>query len=111
MNKERVFLLHILESIQRIEAMAQSSTREEFDRNKDLQDIVYRRLEIIGEAVKHLPEEIKKKYPEIPWKEIIGTRDILIHAYFTIDTGLIWDIALKRLPELKKVVVKLLETF
>ncbi|MEK7548174.1 MAG: HepT-like ribonuclease domain-containing protein, partial [Patescibacteria group bacterium] len=64
-----------------------------------LQDAVTRRLEIIGEAVKNLPTELKKKYSKVPWKKITGTRDILIHEYFGTDFDLIWEVVKRELPK------------
>lgn len=66
-----------------------------------LQDAVIRRIEIIGEAVKNIPDGIKGKYPEIPWKEIAGMRDILIHEYFGIDLELTWEVVTRDIPDLK----------
>ena len=67
---------------------------------------VIRKLEIIGEAVKQLPEEIRMKHPEIPWKQIAGMRDKLVHFYFGVDTHLIWQTIHNRLPALKTAVEK-----
>jgi len=66
------------------------------------QGAVIRKLEIIGEAVKQLPTEFLENYPHIPWKQIAGMRDKLIHFYFGVDTNLIWRTIRTRLPELKK---------
>ena len=59
-------------------------------------------LEIIGEAVKRLPGNLRNKYPDIEWKKIAGLRDILIHAYFGIDVEIVWDIVQNKLPEFKE---------
>ncbi|HEC86588.1 MAG TPA: DUF86 domain-containing protein, partial [Thermoplasmatales archaeon] len=67
-----------------------------------IQDGVIRNLEIIGEAVKNLPDDIKKDYPEVEWRKIAGLRDILIHAYFGVDLEVIWDIVKNKVPELKR---------
>ena len=81
---------------------------EDFSNNELIQDGVIRNLEIIGEAVKNLPEDIKKDYPEVEWRKIAGLRDILIHAYFGVDLEVIWDIVKNKVPELKEMVRKIL---
>ena len=81
---------------------------EDFSNNELIQDGVIRNLEIIGEAVKNLPDDIKKDYPEVEWRKIAGLRDILIHAYFGVDLEIIWDIVRNKVPELKEMVRKIL---
>ena len=68
-----------------------------------------RNLEIIGEAVKHLPDKVRDCSPEIEWKKIAGLRDILIHQYFGMNVTIIWDIAHQKVPELLKRVRRLLD--
>lgn len=109
MKETAVFLRHILESIERIEAVTANLTFEQFGNNSDAQDIVSRRVEIIGEAVKHIPQSLRELCPETPWKGLIGARDILIHAYFSIDAKLVWDIVAKDLPILKADIHRLLQ--
>ena len=83
----RVFIQDILESIKLIEDYAKGVSEEDFldkDNNLQMKDAIIRRLEIIGEAVKNIPDGFKRKYPNIPWKQISGMRDILIHEYFGV---------------------------
>lgn len=68
-----------------------------------------RRLEIIGEAVRNLPENFREKYPSIPWRQITGTRDKLIHEYFGVDIGLTWQVVKSDLPKLKRQILALLK--
>ncbi len=68
-------------------------TKEKFLDSTQIQDAVMRRIEIIGEAVKNIPQEVKDKYPDIPWKQMVGMRDILIHEYFGVDLELTWKVA------------------
>jgi len=64
-------------------------------------DAVMRNLQIIGEAVKQFPMEIRERYPKVAWKKIAGLRDIVTHEYFGIDDDIIWDVVHKKVPELK----------
>ena len=75
--------------------------------NKEKQNAVIRSLEIIGEAVKNIPQKIKTKYTEVPWKAIAGTRDKITHHYFEIDLELIWKMVKENLTPLKKQMVKI----
>jgi len=73
-----------------------------------IQDGVVRNLEIIGEAVKNIPEDIKRNNPDVEWRKIAGLRDILVHAYFGIDVEVVWDIVKNKVPELKEKIEKIL---
>lgn len=97
----RVFIGHILESIDLIEQYAKNLTTDKFKKNNAMQDAIIRRLEIIGEAVKNIPSSFKTKHPEIPWKQMAGMRDILIHEYFDVDLALTWSVVKLKLPSLK----------
>lgn len=105
----RIFLSHILESIELIESFLKNISKDEFLRSIQVQDAVVRRLEIIGEAVKNIPRSFRAKYPGIPWREIAGTRDIIVHEYFGVDLKLTFRIAKNDLPKLKEKISKILK--
>jgi uncharacterized protein with HEPN domain len=84
-------------------------TFSEFEKNEDLRRSFIRSLEVIGEAVKKLPPEIKGKNKNIPWKEIAGMRDKLIHDYFGVDYEIIWLTVKEDIPFLKKELEKIKE--
>ncbi len=108
MRDYRLYLEDILEAINRIEEYTRSLSFEEFAKNNLVIDAVVRNLEIIGEACRSLPEEIRQKNPDIEWRKIIGLRNILIHQYFGIDIDILWDIVKKKLPDLKLKIKRIL---
>lgn len=105
----KIFLKHILESIEEIEKYTTGVSGDKFFRDSQMQDAVIRRLEIIGEAVKNLPLAFRKKHVHIPWKEMGGMRDILIHEYFGVDIDLVWKVVEKDIPALKRQISVLLK--
>jgi uncharacterized protein with HEPN domain len=103
-----VYLKHIRDSIQRIESYLSQVDQEEFESTPLLQDGVIRQLEIIGEAVKQLPDSLREEYSAIPWTDIAGTRDKLIHDYFSVDPETVWLTTQKDLPSLHSKVKEIL---
>lgn len=82
----------------------------EFYENVEKQDAVLRRLEIIGEAVKHLPDEIREDHPDVPWRQIAGMRHIIIHEYFGITLEMVWVVATEDILDLKTKVEEIIES-
>tara|TARA_R100001143_G_C3361009_1_gene135767 strand:- start:10005 stop:10349 length:345 start_codon:yes stop_codon:yes gene_type:complete len=109
-RKPDVYLQDILESIEHIQRFLLDVSEDEFYENVEKQDAVLRRLEIIGEAVKHLPEEIRVNNPNVPWRQIAGMRDIIIHEYFGVTLEMIWIVASEDIAELKETVEKILSS-
>jgi uncharacterized protein with HEPN domain len=101
---DSVFLNHILDAINQIEEYIEYLTYEEFLEKRLVQDAVIRQLEIIGEATKNLSSNATENYPQIPWKEIAGMRDKLIHVYFGVDLEEVWNTAKRDIPELKTII-------
>ena len=99
----------IIESIHRITSYTEKISYDEFLKDYKSQDAVIRNLEILGEAGKLLSVKIKEKYPHIPWKDITGTRDKLIHDYFGVNINLVWDTVEKEIPRLSQSVDRLLK--
>ncbi len=99
---EILFLEEIYESINLIGRYVSGLTEKEFEENIEKQDAVLRRIEIIGEAVKNLSNTTRTQYPDIPWKEMAGMREVVIHQYFGVTLGMIWRVATSDLILLKE---------
>lgn len=103
MSKDKEILLnHVLEAIEYIEKYTGEITKEEFLEDEKTQDAVIRRIEIIGEGIKNIPEEFREENQESLWEGAAGMRDILIHQYFSVDMEVVWNTVQKTVPELKE---------
>lgn len=103
-----IFVKHIIDSIKNIESFMKKVSKESFFKNKEKQSAVIRQIEVIGEAVKNLPLEFKDKHPDVPWKDIVGMRDKLIHHYFGVDVEKVWITLKEDIPKLKKQIKEIL---
>lgn len=103
----RVYLAHILESIDRTERFT-SGDRARFVADPMVQDAVIRNLEVIGEAAKRVDEDYRTAHPGVPWRALAGLRDILIHQYEGVDLGRVWTVVERDLPRLRKAIESLL---
>lgn len=106
----KLYLNDILQAIGRIEKYTTGLNFEDFSKNDMIVDAVVRNFEIIGEAAKQIPPEIKEQQGHIQWKEMAGMRDKLSHNYSGIDIEIVWKTAKKRLPKLKRSIKGLLKT-
>lgn len=107
----RLFIEDMLEAISRVEQFTQGYREEEFERDALVSSAVIRQLEVLGEAAANIPEAVRANYAHIPWRRIVGLRNMLIHAYFQVDLGIIWQIITVNLPETKQQLKEMLEDF
>ncbi len=96
-----LFLKDILGSINNIESFSKGLDKSGLKNSQLKQSAIVRQLEIIGEAVKNIPSSFREKHPAVPWKDIAGTRDVIIHGYFEVDLDAIWRTIKEDIPELK----------
>lgn len=106
-----VHLEDIVASCDRIARYLDDVDQAGFENDDELQDAVVRRLEIIGEATKRLPQEFREQHAHLPWKEAAGMRDFLIHAYDDVDMSQVWRTAIKVVPEFKEGVTQLVSGY
>lgn len=98
----KVFLEDALEAIGNVAEFVGAMTLDELKADKKTLHAVVRNLEVIGEAVKGVPPQIRQRHPQVPWQRIAGLRDILIHHDFEIDIEIVWDVIKNKLPELRQ---------
>lgn len=104
MKDDSIYIDHILLSIKNILVYTKDISKEEFAKNTIIQDAVIRNFEIIGEATKKISLDFKQVNYDVPWKEMAGMRDKLIHDYIGIDIQVIWDTIQQDLPNLQKII-------
>lgn len=108
-RESSAYLKDILEAIRRVKEYTGNLDLEEFLAQKMVVDAVMRNLEIIGEAVSQLPENLKKEFPEVPWREVKDFRNVVAHKYFKINLERIWDIIENKLDSLEKQIIIVLK--
>ncbi len=99
----------ILEATGKIECYVRGLGYDSFAGKTLVVDAVVRNLEIVGEASRNIPEETRRSYPDIPWKRMIGLRNIVVHEYFGIDLTIVWEIVTRNLPETQPLIAEMLD--
>ena len=107
MKDDRIYIEHILQSIEKIQSYISGKDQESFSNDSLTQDAVVRQLEIIGEATKRISKELRKNNPDVPWDDMAGMRDVLIHNYIDVDLNIVWKTASESIPGLKALLNKL----
>lgn len=105
----RLYIKDILDAIQKIEDFVGNISFEEFVEDDKTSSACIRKLEIVGEASKNIPQDLKEKYPHLPWREMAGMRDKIVHFYFGVDYEIVWKVIKERLPEIKTEMSRIIE--
>ncbi|MBU2495045.1 MAG: DUF86 domain-containing protein [Candidatus Omnitrophota bacterium] len=107
----KLFLEDILESIGLIEEYIDNMPFEDFSNDRKTIDAVVRNFEIIGEAAKYIPDDLKSRFQDVDWKGVAGLRNRIAHEYFGISLAIVWEIIKRELPEFKKQLQQILSDF
>ena len=105
------YIQDIIDSIKETEEFTKELSFDDFKQDKKTVNAVIRSLEIMGEAAKKIPDDLRRKYSKIPWKEMAGIRDKLIHEYHGVDLEIIWKVVKEELPPVKPNILKMLKEF
>ncbi len=105
----RLYVVDMLRAIEKIERFIEGLDEASFSSSELVVDAVLRNLEVLGEAARNVPEEVRKDHPEIPWGRIVGLRNIVAHAYFGVDLENVWKIVKENVPEVRPSVEVLVE--
>lgn len=108
MKREEVYLHHIQDEMIFLETHCGTITYDDLVGDEVLKRSVLRSIEVIGEAAKHLPAPFRETHPEVPWKKMAGMRDRLVHAYFSVDWEIVWDVLTHEIPAQKPLIYALL---
>lgn len=109
MRNHRLYLKDIFEAIVAVQSFIEGMDFNVFVEDDKTTSAVVRKLQIIGEAAKNVPETIRQKYPQVPWRNMAGMRDRIIHAYFAVDYVVVWDTLKVDIPQLQPIIQQILE--
>ncbi len=102
MDRDKLFIQHILEATEQICDYVSGVSFDEFSQDRQLQDAVIYRIQVIGEAVKNLSADFIVTRPHVPWKDIAGMRDRLVHHYFDVDLSIVYEVATTEVPQVEE---------
>jgi len=105
------FVEDILDAMNKAEALLAGVSYSQFESDYRINFAVVRALEIIGEATKRLPDDLRQRYPDIPWKGMAGMRDRIIHGYDDVDLEIVWDVVKRDIPQIKPKIEGILEDY
>ena len=108
-KNDNVYLLHILDAIELIEEYTEGMAENEFLSNSMAHDAVVRQIEVIREAARNISDEFRNLHPNVPWGEMIGIRNKIIHEYFNVNFAVVWDTVQDDLPNLQKIIKSILK--
>jgi uncharacterized protein with HEPN domain len=106
----RMYLHDMCAACDRIVTYSTGLTRDEFDRHGLVYDATLRNIELLGEAARQIPVDIRTLAPAIEWRQIIALRNILVHGYFGLDDDILWDVVTNRIGPLRTALVALAES-
>ena len=109
MRNYRLYLKDIFEAMVAAQAFVEGMGFDAFAADDKTASAVVRKLEIIGEATKNVPDPIRQKYPQVPWRDMAGMRDRIIHGYFAVNYSIVWDTLKNRIPALQPIVEQILK--
>lgn len=109
MRREILYLTDIVEAIDHIADFIAGIGLEQFQQSELIRSAVVQKLAVIGEAASRIPPVLRTQYPELPWRQIVAFRNILVHAYFGVDWNEVWRVASSRCPDLRDQVARILE--